>query len=191
MRDTKGPTENLALAVVLALALPWVLARSRPGNSDPAVPEVSELGCQGNGQGQGHGAKKRREGDEREDEVGDREREEHRRRGDRPASPIFTTRDRETIVAFYRNRYATLPPGLAKRGGNLPPGLEKHLERNGTLPPGLQKRLEPLPVDLERRLPPLPAIYRRGVVGADVVVVNRRTGAIVDLIRGVINFSSR
>lgn len=34
-----------------------------------------------------------------------------------------------------------LPPGLAKRGGNLPPGLQKHLMRHGQLPPGLQKRL--------------------------------------------------
>lgn len=34
-----------------------------------------------------------------------------------------------------------LPPGLAKRGGQLPPGLQKHLLRTGQLPPGLQKRL--------------------------------------------------
>ncbi len=33
-----------------------------------------------------------------------------------------------------------LPPGLAKRGGNLPPGLQKHIERTGQLPPGLEKR---------------------------------------------------
>ncbi len=33
-----------------------------------------------------------------------------------------------------------LPPGLAKRGGNLPPGLERHVERSGQLPPGLEKK---------------------------------------------------
>ena len=33
-----------------------------------------------------------------------------------------------------------LPPGLAKRNGNLPPGLQKHLYRTGHLPPGLEKR---------------------------------------------------
>ncbi len=33
-----------------------------------------------------------------------------------------------------------LPPGLAKRNGNLPPGLERHIERTGELPPGLQKK---------------------------------------------------
>lgn len=33
-----------------------------------------------------------------------------------------------------------LPPGLAKRNGNLPPGLQKHLDRTGHLPPGLEKR---------------------------------------------------
>ncbi len=34
-----------------------------------------------------------------------------------------------------------LPPGLAKRNGNLPPGLQRHVERTGELPPGLQKRM--------------------------------------------------
>lgn len=42
------------------------------------------------------------------------------------------------------NQYAwgsrNLPPGLAKRGGNLPPGLQRQLDRRGHLPPGLEKR---------------------------------------------------
>jgi hypothetical protein len=191
MNNIRGSLGKLTLAVVVAPALPWVFAGSGPWNSDAAVPKVSDGGClgQSNGHGQGHRAMKNRDSDEHEDEVGDRDGEERRGRGGRPMSPIFGTRDRETIVGFYRDRYAALPPGLAKRGGNLPPGLEKHLERNGTLPPGLQKRLEPFPVELERRLPPLPAIYQRGVIGSDVVVVNRRTGAILDIIRGVISLS--
>jgi hypothetical protein len=42
----------------------------------------------------------------------------------------------------YYNGYG-LPPGLAKRGGQLPPGLQKHLWKHGALPPGLQKKIGP------------------------------------------------
>ena len=83
----------------------------------------------------------------------------------------FGVHDREVISTYYSNHTQGLPPGLAKRGGNLPPGLEKQLERNGTLPPGLQKKLEPCPVELERQLPPLPTDYRRVVIGAHIMVV--------------------
>ena len=79
-----------------------------------------------------------------------------------------------------------LPPGLAKRGGNLPPGLQKHLQRNGTLPPGLQKRLEPLPVDLDRRLPRIPEDWGRVILGRDVLLIDRRTNRILDIIENVI-----
>ena len=55
--------------------------------------------------------------------------------------------------------------------------------RNGLLPPGLQRRLEPLPDDLERRLQPLYSGYARGVIGQDVVLVEKRTQRIMDIIR--------
>jgi hypothetical protein len=97
----------------------------------------------------------------------------------------FGPHDREVIASYYSDRNSNLPPGLAKRGGNLPPGLEKHLERNGTLPPGLQKRLQPCPVELERQLPPLEPGYSRGVIGAHVVIYNRSTNVIVDIMKDV------
>ena len=78
-----------------------------------------------------------------------------------------------------------LPPGLAKRGGNLPPGLQKHLQKNGQLPPGLQKRLEPLPVDLDRRLPRLPDYWERLVLERDVILIDRRSNRILDIIEDV------
>ncbi|HEX8879456.1 MAG TPA: hypothetical protein VF749_05465 [Candidatus Acidoferrum sp.] len=99
---------------------------------------------------------------------------------------LFGERDREIITRYYSNHGSNLPPGLAKRGGNLPPGLEKHLERNGTLPPGLQKRIDPCPEELERQLPPLPAEYRRAVIGAHVVILNRNTNVIVDIMKDVV-----
>jgi len=98
----------------------------------------------------------------------------------------FGEHDREIITRYYSNSTSNLPPGLAKRGGDLPPGLQKHLERNGTLPPGLQKRLEPCPVELERQLPPLPADYRRAVIGAHVVVLNKNTNVIIDIMKNVV-----
>jgi hypothetical protein len=98
----------------------------------------------------------------------------------------FDRHDHDVVVAYYSQR-ATLPPGLAKRGGNLPPGIEKHLERNGTLPPGLQKRLQPCPVALERQLPPLEPEYRRAVIGAHLVIYNRNTNVVVDIMKDVVH----
>ena len=98
----------------------------------------------------------------------------------------FDDRDREVITSYYSGRGSNLPPGLAKRGGNLPPGLEKHLEKNGTLPPGLQKKVQPCPVELVRQLPPVEPGYARGVIGAHVVIYNRSTNVIVDIVKDVV-----
>jgi hypothetical protein len=133
------------------------------------------------GFGQGH-AYGQRDADDRDSDS------DHDRDGDRQPriSVVFSARDRDIIRDYYHNRYSNLPPGLAKRNGNLPPGLEKHLERDGTLPPGLQKRLTPFPDDLEGRLPRLPSIYRRGTIGVDVVILDRRTQRIVDIVHDVL-----
>jgi hypothetical protein len=109
--------------------------------------------------------------------------------GIRATEPVFGPRDRDIISGYYRNRYSNLPPGLAKRGGKLPPGLDRQLERNGTLPRGLQKRLEPFPLELSRQLPPLSLGYVRGVIGGSAIVVNRRTWVIVDVIHDVLTSS--
>jgi hypothetical protein len=105
----------------------------------------------------------------------------------RPAR--FLPEERRVIEDYYRQtpkgKWKGLPPGLAKRGGNLPPGLQKHLEKNGQLPPGLQKRLEPLPVDLDRRLPRLPEYWERVVLERDVILIDRRTNRILDIIENI------
>lgn len=76
-----------------------------------------------------------------------------------------------------------LPPGLAKKD-KLPPGLEKQLERNGTLPPGLAKRN--LPTDLEKELPdPLEGLERT-IVDQSVVLVEKATGRIVDILKDIV-----
>jgi len=104
----------------------------------------------------------------------------------RNAAPVFGPRDRDIISGYFRNRHSNLPPGLAKRDGQLPPGLERQLERNGTLPPGLQKRIEIFPLELNRQLPPLPQGYVRGLIGGSAIIVDQRTGAIIDVIQNLL-----
>ncbi len=73
-----------------------------------------------------------------------------------------------------------LPPGLAKRD-SLPPGLAKR----ETLPPGLAKRS--LPADLEEQLPPPPAGYERQIIGdAAVVLIDKATGKVADIIKDIL-----
>ena len=110
--------------------------------------------------------------------------------GDVKRPSHFLPDERRMIEEYYRRgekgKSKGLPPGLAKRGGNLPPGLQKHLQKNGQLPPGLQKRLEPLPVDLDRRLPRLPDYWERVVLEKDVILIDRRSNRILDIIENVI-----
>jgi hypothetical protein len=94
---------------------------------------------------------------------------------------VFGDRDRQVIREYCSQPSSNLPPGLAKRGGKLPPGLEKHLRRNGQLPPGLQKKVQPFPVELERRLPPLPTNYARVCIGGRGLIVDAQFN-IVDII---------
>jgi hypothetical protein len=98
----------------------------------------------------------------------------------------FRVEDREYVTTYYSKHGKGLPPGLAKRDGDLPPGLEKQLQRNGTLPPGLQKKLQPCPVEITRELPPLPPTYQRSVIGAHIVVFNKNTNIIVDVMKDVV-----
>ncbi|MGE5326476.1 MAG: hypothetical protein ACM3NO_05515 [Deltaproteobacteria bacterium] len=97
--------------------------------------------------------------------------------------PEFSSRDQQIIRSYYGGGGGGrgLPPGLAKRHGNLPPGLQRHLEKNGTLPPGLQKRVEPFPDDLDRRLSALPSGYSRVILEGRAMILDRNN-KILDLI---------
>ncbi len=95
----------------------------------------------------------------------------------------FLERDREIVLRHYT---AGLPPGLAKRGEDLPPGLEKQLRRNGTLPPGLQKKIRPFPPTLLDQLRPLPSGYRYGIVDEHVVIYRPDTFLIADIILHIV-----
>ena len=91
-------------------------------------------------------------------------------------------RDRAFIEDYYQKsaqHKKGLPPGLAKRGGNLPPGLAKR----DKLPPGLQG--EPLPRGLEGKLSPLSPNYVRVRVGRDIVLMDRKTRVVLDVVYDV------
>src|SRR6266446_10660252 len=136
-----------------------------------AVAALAAGPCYSQGKGHGKGQEKH---DKKDDDKGKRGKYE------------FRSHDREMVTGYFASHSSNLPPGLAKRGGNLPPGLEKQLERNGTLPPGLQKKIQPCPVELERQLPPVEAGYVRGVIGAHIVIYNRSTSVIVDVMKDVV-----
>lgn len=95
----------------------------------------------------------------------------------------FNDRDHHLINEYYghhkKSKHKRVPPGLAKRGGNLPPGLA----RRDQLPPGLQGR--GLPQDLDSSLSRLPDGYVRLKVGTDIVLMNRDTRVVFDIIYGV------
>ncbi|HET9839365.1 MAG TPA: hypothetical protein VFR84_14125 [Candidatus Angelobacter sp.] len=139
-----------------------------------SVPKA--LLSQGNSQGHGKGHNKQAQ--DNDDDRGNKSRGGVR--------IVFSVHDRDIIRDYYHDQYSNLPPGLAKRGGNLPPGLQKHLERDGTLPPGLQKRVQPFPVELERRLPRLPDTYTRVTLGVDILILDRRTQRIMDIVHDVL-----
>ncbi len=82
-----------------------------------------------------------------------------------------------------KGRGKGLPPGLAKRD-ELPPGLQTRLEKHGSLPPGLAKR--DLPDDLEKKLPKVPEGLERVLAGDNVVLLEKATGKILDVIEGVL-----
>jgi hypothetical protein len=79
---------------------------------------------------------------------------------------MFSESERKTIEAFYGKPSGTLPAQQAKPGDVLDSG----------------QRPAKLPSDLVAKLPHLPAPYTRYTLGADVILVNRDTHAILDVI---------
>ncbi|MFQ5723817.1 MAG: hypothetical protein ACE5G6_04935 [Terriglobia bacterium] len=112
---------------------------------------------------------------------------EHEEKGEEAAQGRAFGHDQERLIrGWFANKknLEGLPPGLAKRD-DLPPGLQRHLEKNGTLPPGLQKRIQPLPQNLEGQLPKLPKGVKRVVVAGNVILLEERTSRILDIVHDV------
>ena len=100
---------------------------------------------------------------------------------------VFGESQEATIRAWFSNQknLEGLPPGLAKRE-RLPAGLEGQLKKNGSMPPGLEKRVHLFPLDLERLLPELPKGVVRVVIGVDIVLLNKTSNTILDIVRKVL-----
>ena len=78
-----------------------------------------------------------------------------------------------------------LPPGLAKQN-KLPPGIAKQLARGAILPADLEREIQPLPRDLEIKLKPLSSPNQvRVTVGTDILIMDKETRKILDVIRDV------
>ena len=115
------------------------------------------------GQGHGHGRGK------------------HRGRDDEAEDRYYSDADRTEIRSWYDEHQDDLPPGLAKRD-RLPPGLERQLIVRGTLPPGLRKKIRLCPEDLQRHLPPPPPDCEHVIIGGHVVLMNRKTLVVLDIL---------
>ncbi len=97
-------------------------------------------------------------------------------------TPDEQTKREDEVKGSAKGRKGGLPPGLAKRD-RLPPGLQKQLDRNGRLPLGLDRRA--LPADLENRLPER-TDTTRVIVDNDVVLIQKGTDLVLDVIRDVV-----
>jgi len=98
--------------------------------------------------------------------------------GNTSVSIGFNDYERGLIHNYYGRKHKRVPPGLSKKN-KLPPGLAKR----DRLPPGLQGRY--LPHDLERNLRRFHDNYVRLKVGGDVVLMDKNTRVIFDIIYGV------
>lgn len=105
------------------------------------------------------------------------------RRDDRQRFRLFfSERDRDVIRDFFHSDEGgrSLRADWAGRDRDLPPGMERRLQRNETLPPGLERRVRNFPERLERRLDPLPPGYWRGILAGRAMIL-RDGGEIVDV----------
>ena len=91
----------------------------------------------------------------------------------RPAVTVvtLTAEDAAFVRAYYGNQG---PRGNGRgRGGGLPPGIARNLERGKPVPPGIAKQY--LPTDLVRRLPALERGLEYVVVAGKLLLVETAT----------------
>lgn len=96
---------------------------------------------------------------------------------------VFGDADRQAVQGYYGQRYSQAkgcPPGLAKKNnGCLPPGQAKKYMVGQPLPAGTVWYAVPQP--LVTRLPPLPVGRGYVRVGADILVMDRKSRLVIDV----------
>ena len=109
---------------------------------------------------------------------------------------VFSTVEKKIIKDFFGERASKAISGKKNKNkksknkgksGELPPGLQKHIEKYGTLPPGLQKKQ--LPPGLAKRLGSTRSGLQRLIVGDNVVLVEEATGIVYDIIKDIVTGS--
>jgi hypothetical protein len=88
----------------------------------------------------------------------------------KPLHVRFSDVDRAAVQSYYRKSVSR---------NNRLPGV--NLVVGNALPSGIKG--EPLPRDLEQKLSPLPSSYLRLRVGPDIVLIERRTRTVQDILR--------
>lgn len=104
----------------------------------------------------------------------------------------FSLKDRQVITNFFASSSGGGEQGGKGKGkkkkkkgvGNqgIPPGLAK---KGGALPPGIAKRQ--LPNNLLSQLPPPPQGYERVIVDKDILLVHIATQVVHDVLEHVLN----
>ncbi|TAJ35749.1 MAG: DUF1236 domain-containing protein [Reyranella sp.] len=101
-----------------------------------------------------------------------------------PTRVVVTDRDRTTVYTYYRSEFTNgnCPPGLAKKNnGCLPPGQAKKLWSVGQpLPPTTVYHQLPQPLMMQLAPPPPGYDYVR--VDDDIVLMNRDTRLVTEII---------
>jgi hypothetical protein len=101
-------------------------------------------------------------------------------RGESPSThAAFSSRDRETIRVYFKNLLSKHPHDA----GGMPANFQSDLAKGSLVVPSLQKRFHPLPKDLEEKLPHLADYYVRGSIDTDVILMDRRTNRVEDIIK--------
>ena len=107
---------------------------------------------------------------------------------------VFSAIEKKIIEDFFGEQAADAVSGTKKdkgkkhknkgKSGELPPGLQKHIEKHGTLPPGLAKK--ELPPGLAKRLGSTRTGLERLIIDDDVVLVEEATGIVYDIIKDIV-----
>ncbi len=101
------------------------------------------------------------------------------------APPLrFTHLEKNVIREYYGLRRSWRPPEPQQRKFQAP-SSEKRATAGALLPSSARKQF--LPGSLEGRLSLLPSGYERWIVGKDVVLLNRRTNIVTDIVPNAVN----
>ncbi len=147
--------------------------------ASPAWADNDKNKGQGHGQGQGH-----KQDNDHDNDRGQNGKVEGGTVVQTPNGIVVLDRDRNTIHSFYKTDFANgnCPPGLAKKdNGCLPPGQAKKQWNVGQpLPPTVP--YYPLPQPLMTQLAPPPPGYDYVRVGDQVVLMDRNTRLVNQII---------